>query len=52
MCPVAVWVDTRGGVAVAEGIVVSGLWPCYGPGVWGGIGGGCFGCLHGRWTCL
>lgn len=55
MCPVAVWIDTTGGVGVGEGIVVSGLCPCFSTGVWGGVGGGgggCFGCVHGRWTCL
>lgn len=51
--PVAVCTDTRGGVGVGEGIVVSGLCPCFSTCVWGGVGGaGYFGCVHCRWTCL
>ncbi len=54
MCLVAVWIDTRGGVGAGEGIVVSGLCPCFSTGVRSGIGGGggCCSCVHGRWTCL
>lgn len=53
MCPVAVWIDTRGDVVVGKGIEVSGLCPCFSTGVWGGVGGGgSFACVNGRWTCL
>lgn len=45
--PVAVWIDATGGVGVADGIVVSGVCPCFSTGVWGGVGGGCLGCVHG-----
>lgn len=46
--PVAVWIDTTGGVGVGEGVVVSGLCPCFSTGEWGGVGGGFPGCVHGR----
>lgn len=50
--PLAVRVNTRGGAGVGEGITVSRLCPCFSAGVWGGVGGGFFGCVYGRWTCL
>lgn len=52
MCPAVVWINKRGGVTIGEGIVMSGLSPCFSTGVWGRIGSGCFGCVHGGWTCL
>lgn len=33
VCPGPVWIDTRGGVGVGEGIVVIGLCPCFSTGV-------------------